>query len=411
MTGVVAVRVRSGRQRTLIMRVAVATAVAAAGFYAASQSLAMAVRTTANDLAFRLAPWDARILSLRTKILTEGTTDTARWERAAQLARKALLRDPLSEAATATVGLNAAMQGNDAVTAHALGYAQQISRRDLRTNLWAIEYRVLRNDIPGALHNYDVALRTSKQAPDILFPILAGAVSEAPVRMALLDTLSRHPVWGVPFLRYAAETAPNHRAAALLFGDMRRRGIVLPQGAEASLLGALVADRDYTTARAYLVQIGIPIDRSRHSGFAGNPATPSPFDWNPLDDSGVNATIQQDGNAAVLVFSTTGGAGGPVLRQLQLLPAGRYAVISALTLLEPAGTLPYWTVQCVDGGELARFPVAQPAPNTVSVTNGSFTVPDNCPAQWWTLNVPSDDGTGVNGEMRYAAIRPAGAAR
>lgn len=400
--------VPSGSSRwKVVLRAASAIGIFVVGSYAASQSLALTMRTSNNGLAYRLAPSDARILSVRTKILTEGTTQRARWDQAAALARRALLRDPLSGTAAATVGLHAAMQGNERIVTDALAYARGITRRDLRTNLWAIENQVMRNDIPGALRDYDVALRTSTHAPDILFPVLAGAVADDDVRAALVPTLVRAPVWTVPFLRYVAETAPDHQAAATLFGDLRRRGVALPQGTEASLLGALVTAGDYATARRYLANAGLPVDGSRYPTFAGNPPSPSPFDWNMSDASGVSATVQQDGDAGILAFSTVGGASGPIARQLQLLPPGRYDVVSALASIKPADARLYWSAQCVDGVELGRIALSSQVSDR-PVVNGSFTVPATCPALWWTLVAPFDNATDINGELRYAAIRGSG---
>lgn len=384
-------------------RVAVAISIVLAGAYAASQSLALTVGASATDLASRLAPSDARILAFRAKALTEGTPGSGNWTEATRLARQALLRDPLSGSAATTIGLYAATRNDYSAAAAALAYAQRNTRRDLRTNLWAIEYSVIRNDIPGTLRNYDIALKTSSQAPDILFPVLGGAIADAPIRQALLSYLAKRPVWMVPFVRYVAEAAPDHKAGALLFADMRRRAIPLPGGAEASLLGSLVTDRDYATARSYLTATGVPVDRSRHPTFDGNPVTASPFDWNVIDGAGVSAGIQHDDATAVFTFSADGG---PILRQLQLLPPGQYTVSSTLSLGEPAAAVPSWTVQCLDGPQLARLPLKHAAADAKPVENGTFTVSDDCPAQWFTLVLPMADLAGeVEGEVRYAAIR------
>lgn len=402
---------RVGRRGGVIGRAAVAILVLAAGFYAASQSFAFAIRQKAVGVAVRLAPYDARILASYAETLAANTTALTQWDRAAAAARRALLRDPLLPSAAAILGFRAGMAGDNEGVRKAFSYSESISRRDLKTHLWAIEYAVTQDDIAGALRHYDLALRTSRRAPAILFPVLAGAVSDENIRRQLIPILMNRPEWWTSFLNFVANSSPDYRSAAVLFGELRARGLTFPNGAEASLLGALVSGRDYEAARIYLAR-GARQDvssGSRAPNFAGTPATPSPFDWNPQNEVGVMASIQQGGRAGggVFTFSTVSGAGGPVLRQLQLLRPGRYEIASRLTSIDPADASVFWTVQCVDGPELARFPIT-PRPGA-PVRNGQFTVGAGCPAQWLTLNVsPSDQAAGVSGEMDYAQIRPAG---
>lgn len=394
-------------------RWALATAAMAVGLYAGSQSFALAVRHSATDLALRLAPGDARILAVRAETGADNAGDAKQWTKAAVPARAALLRDPLLPSAAATLGFQAGLRGDDAAARRAFAYSQSISRRDLKTHLWAIEFMVAKGDIGGALRHYDLALRTSRQAPDILFPVLAGAVTDAEVRRALVPVLLAQPVWARPFVNHVAMSSPDRGATTALFSQLRARGFPFPDGAEASLLGALVSDRNYVAARAYLTAGQQDAKRdaaartSRHPRFAGNPNTPSPFDWNLQNDVGVDTSIQQGDTGGIFAFSAVTGAGGPVLRQLHLLPPGRYEIVSRLTALEPAGALPVWTVQCVDGGGLARVPVSPDGGSRTPAVAGQFTVSADCPAQWLVFAVtPSDVVGGVVGEMDFAQIRP-----
>jgi hypothetical protein len=301
------------------------------------------------------------------------------------------------------------LRGDDAAARRAFLYSRKVSRRDLKTHLWAIEYAVSQNDVPGALRHYDLALRTSRQASDILFPVLAGAIPDPNIRQALLPILLKRPVWAGPFVNYLAISSPDHRSAAALFGALGSAGFAFPEGAEASLLGALVTSRDYAIADHYLTQKDGRRSRasSRDPNFSSNASTPSPFDWNPQNDVGVTSSIQPDRQGGVATFSSVAGAGGPALRQLQLLPPGRYEIVSRLSVLSESSAVPVWTVQCVDGGEVARLPLRMVG-GGAPVSNGSFTIRSGCPAQWLTLIVePSDAPGGVTGELSFAQVRPA----
>src|SRR3546814_17422634 len=74
------------------------------------------------------------------------------------------------------------MHGDRAGGERLLAYSQTLSRRDLRTQLMAIELAVARDDIPSALRHYDIALRTKKNAPDLLFPVLTSALTNPTIR-------------------------------------------------------------------------------------------------------------------------------------------------------------------------------------------------------------------------------------
>lgn len=87
--------------------------------------------------------------------------ETARRREADRLARLALRQDPTAVAALATLGLNAQIRGDTNSARRYFAYSDKLSRRSLTTRLWAIEDAVARDDIPAALRNYDVALRTS----------------------------------------------------------------------------------------------------------------------------------------------------------------------------------------------------------------------------------------------------------
>jgi len=392
---------RVGRARLLA-----AILILAVGVYAGVQAFAQAVRQRAPDIALQLTPGDARSLASKAELLTRDSPSPVRWAMAAEFARRALERDPMLPSAAATLGFRAGLNGDNETAASAFAYSQALSRRDLKTHLWAIEYAVQREDVPGALRHYDLALRTSGKAPAILFPVLASAIADAEIRRSLVPLLVKRTAWVTPFINFVAESPVDARATAALFSDLRRRGFVFPNGAEASLLGALVTSRDFATARTYLAAESSQVSsRSRLPRFSGNPAIPSPFDWNPQNDVGVMTSIQQGNQGGVFVFSTVAGTGGPILRQLQLLAPGQYEVVSRLVSIDPMEASLAWTIQCVDGGELARIPVI-PRPE-MPVRNGRFTVGPGCPAQWLILNVsPGELAGGVSGELDYAEIRP-----
>ncbi len=393
------------------VRGALAIAVAGLGYVSVAHSLAYMMRGTAPARAHALAPWDGRITALLSEQLSGPDATPADRKRADELALLALRQDPTAVPAVATLGINAQVRGDTAAARRIFAYSEKLSRRDLRTRLWAIEDAVGRGDIPGALHNYDIALRTSRIAPDLLFPVLASAISDTEIQQALIATLARRPAWSEQFLGFVAGTGPDTRATANLFEAVRRRGIALPIGAAPALVGRLLAEGHVDDAWRFYAALTPGVDRrvARDPDFTANLQSPTPFDWTPITDSGVSATIQRGEQGGIFDFAVPPNLGGAILRQTQLLPPGSYAIEGRGIGIEQAdNALPYWTLTCPDGRELGRVTV----PNSAQANGrfaGRFTVPAGCPVQQLLLVArPSEQLSGLSGQIDDIRLRPVG---
>lgn len=392
------------------VRGALALAAAGLGTVSVTHSLAYMIRGSASARAHALAPWDGRITALLSEQLSGPDATPADRKRADELARLALRQDPTAVPAVATLGINAQVRGDTAAARRIFAYSEKLSRRDLRTRLWAIEDAVGRGDIPGALRNYDIALRTSRIAPDLLFPVLASAISDSDIRRALIATLVQRPAWSEQFLGFVAGTGPDAQATASLFEALQRRGIALPVGAAPALVGRLLAENHVDDAWRFYAALTPGADRrvARDPDFTANLQSPTPFDWLPITDSGVSATLQRGERGGIFDFAVPSNLGGPILRQTQLLPPGDYAIEGRSIGIEQAGNaLPYWTLTCPDGRELGRVVV----PNSAQANGrfaGRLTVPAGCPIQQLVLVArPSEQLSGLTGQIDDIRLRPA----
>ncbi|WP_294320550.1 hypothetical protein [uncultured Sphingomonas sp.] len=391
------------------VRGALAVAAAGLGTLSVAHSLGYMIRGSDPRRAHALAPWDGRITALLSEQLSGPGASATDRNRADDLARLALRQDPTAVPAVATLGIDAQVRGDSAGARRIFAYSEMLSRRDLRTRLWAIEDGVARNDIPGVLRNYDIALRTSRIAPDLLFPVLASAIGDTEIRQELVATMARRPMWNNQFLGFMAGNGSDARATASLFEALHRRRIMLPQGAAPALVSRLLAEQHLDDAWRFYAVITPGVDRriARDPDFTANPASPTPFDWQPVIDSGVSATIQRGEKGGIFDFAVPPNLGGPVLRQAQLLPPGDYSIEGSSIGIEQAdAALPYWTLTCPDGRELGRVVV----PNSAQVKGrfaGRFTVPAGCPVQQLQLVArPSDALSGVTGQVDNVRLRP-----
>ncbi|MFD1789246.1 tetratricopeptide repeat protein [Sphingomonas floccifaciens] len=389
------------------MRLVLAVAAAVLGYYSVTFSIAQVVVTSDPELAFRLAPYDGRITAALSEALSgEGATPQDR-ARAERLAKQALRQDPTAVAAAATLGIIADGRGDKAAARRYFTYAQKLSRRDLRTQLWMIEDAVERGDLPGAVRQYDITLRVFPTMGELLYPVMAAASDDPLIRVELVKTLAAKPLWGENFITFVSGNGVDPQSTAALFTALRRANVPVPESARAGAINSLIAAGQIDAAWSYYAAVhpGADRRRARDPKFAQATESPSQLDWTPINDgSGLTTSIQ----GGIFDFAAPASVGGPMLQQLQLLPPGSYRLTGHSTGIEQAaGALPYWTLRCQDGRELGRVEV----PNSgVAGGNfsGTFSIPAGCPVQTLLLMArPSDAVSGLSGQLDRVELAPA----
>ena len=392
------------------LRGALAAAAAVAGYYSVAHTLAQVLVEDDPALAYRLAPWDGRITAALAASLAGPAATAAERQRSDELARLALQQDPTAVVAASTLGLNAQIRGDTAAARRLFTYAQKLSRRDLATQLWMIEDAVGRGDISGALRHYDIALRTTEESWELLFPILSSASTNAPVRRELVKTLGAKPLWGEAFIAHAAASPRDPKAASVLLLDLHRAQVPVPATAHATIINALIASSFPEDAWRHYAAIRPGVDRqkSRDPRFMLAVETLTPFDWTPINDGSITTSVQRGPSGGVFEFSAPASTGGPLLQQVQLLPAGTYRLEGRSSGVDqPGRSLPHWSLVCrADGRELGRVAVPNSS-QAGGVFAGQFTVPANCPVQTLTLVArASDQVSGLSGQVDRAQLVP-----
>ncbi|MFV0624663.1 hypothetical protein ACBY01_11725 [Sphingomonas sp. ac-8] len=390
-------------------RGALALLVATTGYVTVAQSFAETVARRNPALGYAMAPAKgqlaAELAEKQFKAMPTGDAGSS----AARLSLEALRHDPTAVKAVAVLGLQAQLRGDVAAARREFAYSQLLSRRDFATQLWAVEDAVARGDIPGALRHYDIALRTTRAAADVMFPVLAGAISDPRIRANLVATMARKPVWSKAFIDYLVDHGSDVRATGALYADLRRVDVPISTEADAAVVKGFLAD-DAASAWRYYASIRREVDprRLRDPGFTANLTTPTPFDWTATTDPNLAASFQRHGDGGVFDFATVAGAAGLLLHQIQMLPAGQYRLDGhSIGIDQPDAMRPYWTLTCRGGSEIGRVPV----PNS-SLANGqfsgTFTVPAGCPVQVLALLAsPTDQISGVSGQFDRVRLAPA----
>lgn len=391
------------------VRIALALLFAIIALFSISRTTAYALRTNNLSLAYAMAPNDGRIVALQAETLLQSGITADKAGKIERIATRALRQDPTAVAAASALGISKQMRGDAAGAQRMLAYAERLSRRHLQTQIWAIEESVAKGNISEVLRHYDIALRTSRQAPDLLFPVLSSAIADPTVRAALVRTLAARPAWSTSFLDHIAGTAPDQAATAMLYAALNRNGIQTSQGAQAEVIDTLIAQGDHDAAWQLYREIrpSARRDRSRDPQFALMLDHPTPFDWVPVNGVGISTSIQRHDRGGLFDFAASSGAGGPVLRQSQLLSPGVYRLKGhSIGIDLPADARPYWTLRCGDGEEQGRVDV--PVSNQAGgFFTGQLTVPADCPVQTLMLVVrPSDKIDGSTGQIDQLWLLP-----
>lgn len=392
------------------IRGAVSLVAALLGLTSVSSTLANVVAKVDPARAHDLAPSNGHITAAAAEQAFTLAPDAASESEAAKRAELALRQDATAVGALSVLGLQAQLRSEVERARELFGYSHRLSRRELRTQIWAIEEAVARGDIAGALEQYDRALRTSNKARQILFPVLARAIAEPAVRAELLEMMAAESTWRDAFVRYVAANAPEPEAVVAFF----RRGasVDLPVKDEdrSRLVNALMAKGATDDAWSFYASFRQGTDRSlsRDADFTMDVEIPSVFDWTTFNPDGVSTSIQRGEEGGVVYFNASSGAGGTALRQTQLLTPGDYRLEGrSLGVEQPKYSRPYWVLTCRDGRELGRVLLPNSGDSWETFT-GRFNVPAGCSVQTLALVIrASDDIAGVQGRIDNAQLAPA----
>lgn len=391
-------------------RYVLAAGLTVAGLLASMGSLAQVLRSRDPERAFMLAPGNARIIAtLAYRRATDPKISSADRQNVDRLSKAALLKDPTAVTAVAALGIDAQSRGRVIEARRLFAYAQRLSRREIVTQLWAIEDAVARSDIPAALRQYDIALRTSRTISDVLFPVLSKAIVDPVIAKDLARTLAAKPAWRDSLVNYLGSQGADPDATVKLFTKLQQMAVPVSGMAQGAVINALIQKGQLDSAWSYYAAIRPGADRrySRDPNFRAGLQSPSPLDWGVVDIAGGSTSIQRGGGGNVFDFSLAPSVGGTLLQQVQILPPGNYRLTGhSVNLDQPQDSLPYWMLSCRDGRELGTVKMVNSGQGN-GVFAGQLAVPAECSVQVLTLMVPpSTSASGASGQIDHVQLVP-----
>lgn len=342
--------------------------------------LGRTLQSAAPAKAVAIWPWNAAALStLGEQAIVDNASNPAAVTTATTFARQALDLDASSALAYAVLGM-AADARREPNARSLLLTSERLSRRIVLPQLWLIEDAVERGDVDAALRHFDIALRTSKEAPALLYPVLMSAAGDPNITAKLAALLRSRPLWRDDYLTELAARGDPMTAWRLVQANV---GAGMPVGASATLASRLIEGGH--PSEAFVIAGGWPTGET-----SVDLATPSryvaPFDWNLTTTDSVDAARQSGGGIVATSNSTTVQT---AVSRLAALRAGRYKMSSQVKSDGPSDQLAArWTVSCLNGQILAELPVAGRGHGERTVV-----IPSDCKFQWLRFEMTAQSDT------------------
>ncbi len=351
--------------RSYTHRIAWAIGILVVGAMATCWALSAILVTSRPSLAIRLNPWSSSALAARAIGMLENDAGANSAISAEQKAKESLSLSLVNSDAIRSLAMAKAMNGQTDVTDELMSAAESMSRRDLLVQLWLIEDAVSKGNVQTALQHYDRALTTQTSAPEILFPILAEALSDHELAREISKFIRRDASWTGRFVDYAISES---RGITALAGVVLAAG-GLPAGPdrdrqEEMILRRLIAEGHFSDALNFAMRMP---NANRQAllepnlTFASVHPRFAPLSWH-INDAIAGATAQTSGsNVAV---------------EVTVNPDSSEIALEKIKFLKPTGLnlSTTYTFRSVQSGDFAVWEVACPSKDGTPTVATSFPI-------------------------------------
>jgi hypothetical protein len=362
--------------------------------------------------ALLIAPWEPVALDeLAERQLTNGSGEPSSVE---DLARRALLSDPLDSRALSLLGLGAERNGDLARAEASMSLAAARSWRNPAPHVWLFAQAIRRGKFEEALTQADGLLRVYPQYAETIFPVLTVFGTDPGALAALGGALAANPPWRRSFL--GAVVGVNDRLMTQLYQSLIH-GRQPPMADEMKpyldrliLVGRL--EEAYQDWRATSSPAETPV-RYPYNGNFKAPLDGLPFNWVFDGVSGAEIQITEapdrgNSHAMRIQFSGARAKLGRVGQLLMLAP-GSYDLelaVKSSSLRTERG--PVWQISCAESRVLLAE--TKPVTGTTPWTDLKirFSVPSSgCNAQWLQLIIPARTASEseIEGEVWFQSFR------
>jgi hypothetical protein len=367
------------------------------------------------DGALGVAPWEPIALDeAAQRQLT--STSGKELSSAEDLARRALLSDPLNSRALSLLGLIAERKGDLARAEALMSLSAARSWRNPAPHVWLFAQAIRRGKFEEALAQADGVLRVYGDYQATIFPILAVLGIDPHGLAALEGVLAANPPWRRSFLGEAVVNGANDRLMTQLYQSLIRSSHPPTALEMKPYLDRLILMGRFEEAYQDWRATSLQTETSARYPYNGNfeaPLDGLPFNWVFDDVSGAEiqiAAAPDRGNSHALrvqfsgARATLGRAG-----QLLMLAPGSYRLelaVKVSDLRTERGLV--WQISCAESRMVLAEtnPVMGTAPWTDLKVKVSVPSSD-CRAQWLKLTIPARTAseTEIEGEAWFENFR------
>jgi hypothetical protein len=366
------------------------------------------------DRALLVAPWERVALDeLAERQLTNSSGELSSVE---DLARRALLSDPLDSRALSLLGLVAERKGDLARAEALMSLAAARSWRNPVPHVWLFAQAIRRGKFDEALAQSDGLLRVYPQYEATMFPVLTVFGTDPGALTALEEALAANPPWRRSFLASSIVTGANDRLMTRLYQSLIHSRQSPTADEMKPYLDRLILvgrfEEAYQDWRATSSPAETPV-RYPYNGNFEVPLDGLPFNWvfDVISGAEIQVTEAPDrGNSHALRVQFSGArARFGRVGQLLMLAPGSYDLelaVKSSSLRTERG--PVWQISCAESRVLLAE--TKPVTGTTSWTDLKikFTVPSSgCNAQWLQLIIPARTASEseIEGEVWFQNFR------
>lgn len=302
-----------------------------------------------------------------------------------EVASQSLVAEPLSATA---LWVWCAFQTDD-VSKTGLLVAEKVTRRELGVQMEWFRSKAEGGDLGASFKHLDRALTVYPDAAPIMLGGLAQVLEVKEVRTIAAPYSSRP--WFGGLIREATSKTPNSLDIAALLTEANAITASLPKGSLPGVLRRLVQEgegfeagqlalRMKALSQNGLEKFGIGADTTQ--------AEARPLTWQFATVGGVSGALGQKGH---VTFAIEPGRSGTLLDRVTVYRNGSYNLTQSLSASDPRISL-VWELRCLDGAdERLAWSQSVPLQSSVRRLSAQLTIPEECPAQRWTLKGSASD--------------------
>jgi tetratricopeptide (TPR) repeat protein len=369
--------------------------------------------TSEPHLALRIAPWQpiaANQLAQKEMASAAGELDASE-----DLARRALVSDPLDSHALSLLGAAAERRGDLARAETLMSRAAARTWRNPGPHFWLFAQAIRRGKFEEALAQADGVLRVASDNSATIFPILTLLAVDPDGMAALEETLAANPPWRSSFLRQAVTKGASDLFMTRLYQSLIKSNQppttveIRPYVDRLIQLGRF--NEAYENWRAMSSQTRTPPQFPYNGDFAA-PLDGLPFNWvfDLVSGAEIDITEVLEGDSRALRIQFPGARAtlGRVGQLLMLAP-GEYRLeflVKAEDLRTERGLV--WQVSCAESRSVLAETVPITGTTPWTELKVTFSVPSSdCNAQWLKVVLParSASESKIEGDVWFQRIR------